>query len=194
VQITGKNPSGDPCAGTGIVFDQHHILTCAHVVKDVDVDKVQIFQGFEHHIEQCFVHPQADVAVVRVRRFLELAVGLSFLSPRIAQPVFTLGYPKIPFVREAALTMQRGEVTNELVTTFDGHKVFLYSAIARPGNSGGPIISSEGYVIGISMQDLFQQDERNPFSPHYAGIPTHQIAQCLDELDIGVQIPVEDFN
>lgn len=194
VHITGINHSGDVCAGTGIVFAPHHILTCAHVVKDMTVDKRQVFQSVECRITKHFAHLKADVAVIRVDKPLQLVPGLSFLSPTIAQPVHTLGYPKIPFVREAALTMQRGEVTNELVTTYDGHQVFLYSAIARPGNSGGPIISSDGHIIGISMQDLFQQDEKNSFSPHYAGIPTHQIAECLDDLDVDVQIPIENFN
>lgn len=153
-----------------------------------------MFQDVECKVDEFFAHPKDDVAVVRVDQPLEPVPGLSFLSPSIAQPVFTLGYPVIPFVREAALTMQRGEVTNERVTTYEGQKVFLYSAIARPGNSGGPIISSDGHVVGISMQDLFQKGEKNPFSPHYAGIPADQIAQCLDDLSVGVQVPLETWD
>ena len=194
VHITGIDRYGDVCSGTGIIFAPHHILTCAHVVNDMTVNEYQVFQGIECRINAHFPHSKADVAVVRVDQPLKPVPGLSFLSPKIAQPVFTLGYPKIPFVREAALTMQRGEVTNESVTTFDGHQVFLYSAIARPGNSGGPIISSDGHVVGISMQDLSQQNKENAFSPHYTGIPAHHIAECLDDLDVGVQIPIEDFN
>lgn len=194
VHITGLNNDGDVCAGTGIVFDPHHILTCAHVVNDMTVDQLQSFQDVECTVDEHFVHSKRDVAVVRVNRPLQPVPGLSFLSPTIAQPVFTVGYPKIPFAREAALTIQRGEITNESVTTLDGHRVFLYSAIARPGNSGGPIVASDGYVVGVSMQDLSRQDKENAFSPHYAGIPTHEIANCLDDLDVDVQIPIEDFS
>jgi len=118
--------------------------------------------------------------VIRINQSLQPVPGLSFLSPTIAQTVFTLGYPKIPFARESTLTIQRGEVTNEAVTTLDGHQIFLYSAIARPGNSGGPVIASDGHFVDISMQDLSQQGKESAFSPHYAGIPAHEIARCLD--------------
>ena len=194
VHITGVNKEGDVCAGTGIIFHPHHILTCAHVVNDMTVDQRQNFQCVECTIDKKFAHEKADIAVIRVSQPLQPVPGLSFLSPRIAQPVVTLGYPKIPFARKAALTIQRGEVTNESVTTLDGHRVFLYSAIARPGNSGGPIISSDGHVIGITMQNLLQDDRENAFSPHYAGIPSDEIAGVLDDLGIDVQIPFEDFN
>lgn len=194
VHITGTDHNGDVRAGTGIIFASHHILTCAHVVNDMTVDKHQVFQGIECQINERFTHSEADVAVVRVDQPLKPVPGLSFLSPTVAQSVFTLGYPRIPFAREAALTIQRGEVTNELITTLDGHQVFLYSAIARPGNSGGPIISSDGHIVGISMQDLSYQGEEATFSPHYAGIPTDQIAKCLKDFDIDIQIPIEDFN
>jgi len=194
VQIVGKDRKGDVHAGTGIVFAPNHVLTCAHVVTGMEINKEQFFQGATCRVDECFADSTVDVAVVRVDQPVAPAPGLSFLSPRIAQSVFTLGYPRIPRILEPALTMQRGEVTSESVTTFERQNVFLYSAIARPGNSGGPIISSDGYVVGISVQDLFQSDDKYPFAPHYAGIPTLEIARCLDELDIGVQIPIEDFS
>lgn len=194
VHITGVNKKGDVCAGTGIIFHPHHILTCAHVVNDMTVDKRQNFQCVECIIDKHYAHEKADVAVIKVSQLLQPVPGLSFLPPRIAQPVVTLGYPKIPFAQKAALTIQRGEVTNESIITLDGHRVFLYSAIARPGNSGGPIISSDGHVVGIAMQNLSQDDRDNAFSPHYAGIPSDEIAGVLDDLGIDVQIPFEDFN
>ncbi len=207
VHIIGKlhhknNGGWDEQAGTGIVFAPNHILTCAHVVNGValtkgqtfEVNETQTFQGIECRVEQCFVHQEADVAVIRVDQPLTPAPGLSFLPPEIAQPVFTLGYSLIPEVNNTPVTMQRGEVTNESVTTRYGNNFFLYSAIARPGNSGGPILSNDGYIVGITSRDLVFDNGKNPFSPHYAGISTQEIARCLDELDIGVQIPIEDFS
>ncbi len=152
-QITGTNNKGDSAAGTGIAFHPHYILTCGHVVRDMDVDRQQAFQDSECTIVEEFVHQQVDVAVIQIDRPLKPVSGLAFLSPVIAQSVFTLGYPKIPCTRAPALTMQPGSVTSESVTTFKGDDLFLYSAISRPGNSGGPIVSSEGYIVGISSKD-----------------------------------------
>ncbi len=191
VQITGTDKAGDQAAGTGILFHPYNILTCGHVLRDMEVDRQQTFQGAECTIVEQFIHPKVDVAVIRVNKPLQPVGGLAFLSPVIAQPVFTLGYPKIPFTQAPALTMQTGSITNESVTTLTGAEVFLYSAIARPGNSGGPVISSEGYIVGISSEDLSYKDDA--FSPHYAGIPSYRIANAIDDLRIGVQIPFERF-
>jgi hypothetical protein len=37
-------------------------------------------------------------------------------------------------------------------------KVFLYSAIARPGNSGGPIVAQDGRVIGLVVDHSQETD------------------------------------
>ena len=191
VQITGTNNKGDSAAGSGIVFHPHYILTCGHVVRDMEVDRQQAFQGSECTIVEKFVHQQVDVAVIQIDSTLQPVSGLAFLSPVIAQSVFTLGFPKIPCTRAPALTMQPGSVTSESVTTFEGEDLFLYSAIARPGNSGGPIISCEGYIVGISSEDL--PSENDAFSPHYAGIPAHELAKAVDDLGLGGKIPFERF-
>lgn len=193
VHITGVNKTGDVCAGTGIVFHPHHILTCEHVLNDAEIDERQKFQNINCTISEKFAHPKVDVAVIRTDQALRPVHGISFVSPRIAQTVFTLGYPKISFAREAALVMQRGEVTNESVVTLDGQTVFLFSAISRPGNSGGPIISSDGHVVGITIRGLRTKDQDDPFSPYYAGVPTQEIVAAINDFDIGIQIPVEDY-
>jgi hypothetical protein len=194
VHITGITGDDDVAAGTGIVFSENYILTCAHVVNDMTLDPIQTFQGIECKIVAQHPHAADDVAVIQVDQPLAPVRGLAFFAPRIAQSVHVLGYPKIPFSRDAALTIQHGEITNESITTFEGHRLFLYSAIARPGNSGGPIISNEGYVVGITTQDLSHRDSEKPISPHYAGIASHEIARCISDLGIGVNIPFEDFN
>lgn len=155
------------------------------------IDCQQTFQGIEHTIVKQFIHEKVDAAVIRVNQPLQPVAGLAFLSPIIAQSVFTLGYPKIPFTKAPALTMQPGAVTSESVTSFEGDNLFLYSAISRTGNSGGPVISNDGYIVGISSEDLSYKD--NAFSPHYAGIPSDEIAKAVDDFGIGVQIPFERF-
>ena len=203
VHIAGEDEPGNVVAGSGVIFDSHHILTCRHVVSGMRVDRKQKFQGKEVTIEErsIFKHEKDDVAVIRVDTPLNPIPGLAFLSPMVTQAVYTFGYPKIPNVRprlpdtdDAYLVVQRGEVTNEHVVASDKTELFLYSAIARPGNSGGAIVSDDGYVVGIAT-DLTdgQYEGENIFSPHFAGIPAHIVAKAVTEMELDVQIPYETF-
>ena len=86
--------------------------------------------------------------------------------------------------------MQRGEVTNPDVTLFDSSNVFLYSAIARPGNSGGPIIAESGHVVGIVTSELLEKTEVSTM-PFHAGIKTSEIIQAIRDLKVPIDLPVE---
>ena len=90
--------------------------------------------------------------------------------------------------------MQKGAVTNESVTSFSGESLFLYSAIARPGNSGGPVMSEDGYVVGLSIVDSTGQYHTNEaFSPHYAGIPAQVVVKTVKDLGLGIELPFEEY-
>ena len=174
VHISGTK-NGDVVAGTGLVVDARHVLTCRHVISDMDLDRDQAFQCSRYEIDDSSIHrhPDIDVAVMRVEGPpLSPALGILLQAPVVAQTVYTLGYPKLPGLRDASVTIQHGAVTNESVTSLAGENLFLYSAISRPGNSGGPIISDYGYVVGLSIVDAIGQYVGvDAFSPHYAGIP-----------------------
>ena len=196
VHISGRN-GGVPVAGTGLVVDARHVLTCRHVVSDMHLDARQVFQGTEYAItvESIHRHPEIDVAVIRVDGPpLSPAPGILLQAPVVAQTVYTLGYPKLPGLRDASVTMQQGAVTNESVTSLAGESLFLYSAIARPGNSGGPVMSEDGYVVGLSIVDAIgEYVDENAFSPHYAGIPAPVLVKAVDDIGLGIHLPFENY-
>ena len=194
VHITGKNDRS-PVAGTGLVVDASHILTCRHVVSDMKPDRRQVFQKREYGINAIHRHNELDVAVLRVDGPpLSPMRGLLLQAPVVAQTVYTLGYPKLPGLLDASVTMQEGAVTNESVTSLTGESLFLYSAIARPGNSGGPVMSEDGYVLGMSIVNATGEYVGDgAFSPHYAGIPAQVLVKAVDDLGLGVRLPFEDY-
>ena len=197
VHITGTKECGSSVSGTGLVLDSSHILTCRHVVTDMAVDKHQTFQGQACVVEEDSIHrhPEIDVAVIRLEGGpLTPLKGAMFLAPVVAQTVYTLGYPKLPGLRDASVTMQQGVVTNESVESLAGESLFLYSAISRPGNSGGPVMSHDGYVVGLSIVDATgEYVENEAFSPHYAGIPAQVVAEAVESLELGIKLQVEIY-
>jgi len=197
VHITGTNGDGDAVAGTGLVVHPPHVLICGHVVSDMEVDERQTFQGKACTVgeDAIYKHAEVDIAVIRVDGpVLTPLQGAMFQAPVVAQTVYTLGYPKLPRLRDASVVIQPGAVTNEAGMSLDGERLFLYSAIARPGNSGGPVISDDGYVVGVCTNDATgEYDAVNAFSPHYAGIPAQVVVEAVQSLDLGIQLAFESY-
>lgn len=86
--------------------------------------------------------------------------------------------------------MQKGEVISPLVTTLDWMDVFLFSAIARPGNSGGPIVAENGMILGLVARDLGPAVEPSVM-PFFAGVPSSRIRQAVSEMVPDLTLPIE---
>ena len=192
VQITGRNTDGDIQAGSGIFINPTMILTCEHVLNDMNIDEVQIINGQEKQVVNHQSHSKIDVGIIELDSpCFENVNQVVFAEPKVLDEVYVMGFPKIPFTREAIIITQRGEVNSTNATSFDGSKVFFFSAIARPGNSGGPIVSIDGHIIGIVSKDFSSANETS--MPFYAGIPTSEIMIALSDINKNITLPLENY-
>lgn len=169
VQLVGHDDDGSPVGsgGTGLVVDHQHVITNKHVLTGLaDTSSgLSVYPSRNHpDAEQvnfsatAHPHPTLDVAVIKFDmpedKYIPRLGGMAFRDPDWADEVYVFGYPSVPMTAEMAITVQRGEIVNPTTTTIpDRHKIFLYSAIARPGNSGGPIVAQDGRVIGLVVED-----------------------------------------
>jgi S1-C subfamily serine protease len=80
---------------------------------------------------------------------------------------------------------------NPAVKSQQDEQFFLYSATARPGNSGGPIVAQDGRVVGLVTHDL--PDANQKASPSYRGVPAGEIRRALSDLGAGDLIRWEDW-
>ncbi len=183
---------GEGRAGTALIVAPNWLLTCAHVIRDMAVSEQQYLRDQHFTVTDTLAHESIDIGLVKTLEELPVTPGLSFRDPRVGEPVFTIGYPRIPLSKESSLILHRGEITNPEMTMMSGDKIFTYSAIARPGNSGGPIVGEHGSVIGVVTHELAQDCER-PGSPFFAGIGTAEIATSVRALAPDLVLPVETY-
>jgi S1-C subfamily serine protease len=83
---------------------------------------------------------------------------MTFRDPKWHDGVRVFGYPYVPGLTDRPITVERGHVLNPEteaagVDGYERQTTFVTSAIARPGNSGGPIVAQDGYVVGLVVRN-----------------------------------------
>ena len=115
----------------------------------------------------------------------------------ILDDILTMGYPPIKgfdsvLVAETAqvagyLQSTTGEVVGNEVSYLDGQPYLLITARVKGGNSGGPVISREGKVVGIVAQ--LPASDSGPDTLGYAAvIPITTLEALLQAYDILLSI------
>jgi S1-C subfamily serine protease len=208
VRISHKVREG---SGTGLVLSPIHILTNRHVVEGLagrEVDIINTDFSFERigadlitHRCRVWGHPKFDLAVIEAEvgdgeGFPPLA-GMVFWEPNWGDELYIFGYPPVPGTVDEPITVQPGRVVNPTATAaaaggYPERKCFLFSAITRPGNSGGPIVRQDGRVIGLveeSGQAGFSstrgaESTASKEPTFYRGIPGDEVVRAIKELDV----------
>jgi S1-C subfamily serine protease len=149
-KIRGNNKCGQGVEGTGFLYSSGRMMTNAHVVAGVAEPRVQV--GTRSVAAQVvYYNPDLDLAVLKVPSLDGPALRFD-LDGAPRQTGAVLGFPQDgPFDAQPARIRSeqrlrspdiygRGTVTRE---------VFAIRAEVRPGNSGGPLVSTDGRVLGV---------------------------------------------
>lgn len=150
--VKGQRPSSPSIAyktvGTGFFIDAKGLMiTNAHVVKNSQYVNVFNEKGDKFSAIVLKLDVARDVAIIKIdddkfKPFASLPYGISKASSEIAEPVFTLGYPRDEIVYgEGYMSARTGNNGDTLSCQI--------SVPADPGNSGGPVFNNRGEVIGI---------------------------------------------
>lgn len=194
IPITGEEPTGKIGIGTGTLINSDTILTCSHVLNDMKVDKTVNIGGRKIEIAYHKSHDKVDVGIVKLTEKVNLGFQLIFGDAMLLDEILTMGYPPVPMTRDCYLISQKGEV-NSLVQNYDGIEHFIYSSITRPGNSGGPIFTNKGHIVGITSQHVEREsDKEKNVVPFFQGITSNQVIQAIHEIDQSIEIAYEDYN
>jgi len=207
VRISRKGTAG---CGTGLVLSPIHVLTNRHVVEGLagrEVDIINITLAFDRigatrvtHECRVWGHAGLDVAVIELKvgdqSIFPVLPGMVFGQPDWAEDVYIFGYPPVPGTKDEPITVQPGRIVNPRATAvatggYPERNCFLFSAVTKPGNSGGPIVGRDGRVIGLveesaqsglagsgSTQSIGQEEPT-----FYRGIPGDDVVGAIEELD-----------
>jgi S1-C subfamily serine protease len=161
VEITSTLQSGGPFGqqaqgtGTGVVLDSDgRILTNNHVIDGAQNIQVRFSDGSTSSAKVLGTDPANDLAVIQVTdsglQLHPAQLGDSD-ALRVGDPVLAIGNP---FNLESTLTQGIVSATGRTYSTGANTRpirnMIQTDAAVNPGNSGGPLLNSQGQVIGIN--------------------------------------------
>jgi len=150
LKIRGANECGRGVEGTGFLYAEDRLMTNAHVVAGIDDPEVVLDEDTVD-ADVVYYNPDIDVAVLA---FDSGALPtLAFDRTAVAEDgVAVLGYPQDgPYDVEPARIRSEQRLRSPNIYG-DGaviREVFSLRGQILPGNSGGPIVSSAGEVVGV---------------------------------------------
>jgi S1-C subfamily serine protease len=140
--------------GSGVVIvDNGTILTNLHVVHGAKRIKVIFHDGLESDADIVGLQPQHDLAVLKARRIPDDLQAATMRSTGDLAPgdrVTAVGFPFSigPSVSHGVVSGLKREFRSP-----EGKRILTnliqFDAAANPGNSGGPLVTDDGEVVGI---------------------------------------------
>ena len=169
--------------GTGVVIiDNGTILTNLHVINGAKRIKVTFMDGTDSEAVVLSTQPENDLAVLRARTVpddLEAATMRSTADLSPGDQVLAVGFPfgigpsassgiVSGLKREFRSPEGRQTLTN----------LIQFDAAANPGNSGGPLVTMDGAVVGIVTAILNPSQQRTFIGIGFA-VPIENAASAV---------------
>lgn len=150
VKILGEARCNRGIEGTGFAYAPGRIMTNAHVVAGVPEPTIER-DGRRIPVRVVLFDPKLDVAVLAADQ-LDVPPLAFDLGGERNDPAVVLGYPENgPYDTRAARIRDRIDLRSPDI--YDKGQVvrdtFAVRGLVRSGNSGGPLISPDGKVLGV---------------------------------------------
>ncbi|MEV0582894.1 MarP family serine protease [Nonomuraea sp. NPDC050310] len=163
VKVKGTAEScGKVIEGTGFVFSNDHVMTNAHVVAGVTAELRVVDHNSKVHLATVVrYNPRRDIAVLHVPGLNQRPLEFDGTAERGANAIIA-GYPKGKGFTPEAARIARTQMAK-------GPDIYRSSNVTRevyqirgrvlPGNSGGPLLTTDGRVYGVIFAAATNQAE-----------------------------------
>ncbi|MFE7274309.1 MarP family serine protease [Streptomyces sp. NPDC057623] len=138
--------------GSGFVYSPRHVMTNAHVVAGIDDPGVRVGGvGPSYEARVVLFDPERDVAVLYVPDLRAPVLRFDDDATR-GDSAVVAGYPE-----DGDLNLQAATVANRVRATGQNiyndatvtREIYSIRSTVRPGNSGGPLLTTDGKVFGV---------------------------------------------
>jgi S1-C subfamily serine protease len=152
--VTGDNDEVENGVGTGVVIiDKGVILTNLHVVSGADHIKVIFHDGLEARASITGVQAENDLAVLQAAKIPDDMIAATMRSTSDlahGDKVLAVGFPfGIGPSASGGIVSGLGRVFRSPEGKQEMRNLIQFDAAANPGNSGGPLVTMDGEVVGI---------------------------------------------
>lgn len=198
--------------GTGFLINNDgYVITNNHVTKGYKVGKLVLLNKYNRYMNVTMIktYPKKDITILKIENYSD-GKYLKLQKPNLIKKghsSFSLGYPggsDIVGNTESQLdsTVKSGEVSKILETSsLDGfplgYKLIETSSDINGGNSGGPLLSKKGTVIGINT---FKNNDTNTLvhggsiiQGIFWAIHVEELIKVLDENSIKYTLSTDDI-
>ncbi len=192
-------------SGSGaIISEDGYIVTNNHVIDGADEINVTLNNKKSFKAKLIASDPSSDLAVIKID-----AKGLPFLlygnsdDVRVGQWVLAVGYPlTLETTVTAGIVSAKGRTLdiNSRQSTTPVESFIQTDAAVNPGNSGGPLINTEGKLIGINSAIA---SPTGAYAGYSFTIPVNIVKKIVSDLMkhgtvqrafLGIEYPKDDLS
>jgi S1-C subfamily serine protease len=181
----GKDKDGkdsERSVGTGVVIvDKGIILTNLHVVQGAETIHVTFADGMTSTASITGAQPENDLAVLQAHKIPDDMIAATMRSTADLRPgdqVMAVGYP-FGIGPSASSGVVSGLKRN--FRSPDGQQMMSnliqFDAAANPGNSGGPLVTMDGEVVGI-VTAIYNPNQQRTFVGIGFAVPIENAASA----------------
>jgi S1-C subfamily serine protease len=152
VKVLGNAPScSRRIEGSGFVYAPQHVMTNAHVVAGTRSIAVEV-NGDRHDGRVVVYDPERDLAVIYVPGLQAPVMPFASRDVATGSDAIVIGFPLDgPYNAQSARIRDVRKITGPDI--YDSanvtREIYTIRALVRSGNSGGPLLSTNGVVLGI---------------------------------------------